>query len=146
MQRSSTLPMSASICGMTVAKRVSVIRVAGQRCGMGDELAAGGMLHGGGDAHLDAELVGPVRLALADALDLRRVQGIDLAAALAALLFQHAPGQEQRSHERLPQNLIPDDVPLDVADDAAKIGLELAQALVGALELMGVGVTLVLDH
>src|SRR6266545_3068872 len=94
--------------------------------GIGNELAAGGMLHGGGDAHLDAELVGPVRLALADALDLRRVQGIDLAAALAALLFQHAPGQEQRSHERLPQNLIPDDVPLDVADDAAKIGLELA--------------------
>src|SRR5260221_13908085 len=66
--------------------------------------------------------------------------------ALAALLFQHAPGQEQRSRERLPQNLIPDDVPLDVADDAAKIGLELAQALVGALELMGVGVTLVLDQ
>ena len=87
-----------------------------------------------------------MRLALADALDLRRVQGIDLAAALAALLFQHAPGQEQRSHERHPQNLIPDDVPLDVADDAAKIGLELAQALVGALELMGVGVTLVLDQ
>src|SRR5260221_5577937 len=77
---------------------------------MGDELAAGGMLHGGGDAHLDAELVGPVRLALTDALDLRRVQGIDLAAALEALLFQHAPGQEQRSHERLPQKLISDDV------------------------------------
>jgi hypothetical protein len=37
---------------------------------MGDELAAGGMPHGGGDAHLDAELVGPVCLALADALDL----------------------------------------------------------------------------
>jgi hypothetical protein len=35
-------------------ERVSVIRVAGQRCGMGDELAAGGMLHGSGDAHLDA--------------------------------------------------------------------------------------------
>jgi len=32
------------------AERVSVIRIAGQRCGMGDELAAGGMPHGGGDA------------------------------------------------------------------------------------------------
>jgi hypothetical protein len=32
-----------------------------------------------------------VRFALADALDLWRVQGIDLATALAALLFQHAP-------------------------------------------------------
>ncbi len=32
--------------------------------------APGGMLHRGGDAHFDAELVGPVCLALADALDL----------------------------------------------------------------------------
>jgi hypothetical protein len=31
-----------------------------------------------------------VRFALADALDLWRVQGIDLATALVALLFQHA--------------------------------------------------------
>ena len=93
---------------------------------MGDELTAGGMLHGGGDAHLDAELVRPVRLALADALHLRRVQGIDLAAALAALLLQHAPGQEQRPYERFPQIFIPDDAPLDVADDTAEIGLELA--------------------
>jgi len=92
------------------AERVSVVRIAGQRCGMGDELAAGGMPHGGGDAHLDAELVGPVWLALADALDLWRVQGIDLATALAALLFKHAPGEIQRSHERFPQNLIPGNV------------------------------------
>ena len=113
---------------------------------MGDELAAGGMPHGGGDAHLDAELVGPVCLALADALDLGRVQGIDLATALAALLFQHAPGEIQRSHERLLQTFVPDDVPLDVADDAAKIDLELAQAPVGAFELMGMGVTLVRDQ
>jgi hypothetical protein len=69
------------------AERVSVIRVAGQRCGMGDELAAGGMLHRGGDAHLHPELVRPVRLALADALDLWCVQGIDLAATLAAPLI-----------------------------------------------------------
>jgi hypothetical protein len=93
---------------------------------MGDELPAGGMLHRGGDAHLDTELVRPVRLALTDALHLRGVQGIDLAAALAALLFQHAPGQEQRPYERFPQIFIPDDVPLDVADDTAEIGLELA--------------------
>src|SRR5262249_33290676 len=69
MQRSRMLPMSACICGC---------------CGMGDELPAGGMFHRGGDAHLDPELVRPVRFALADALDLWRVQGIDLAAALAA--------------------------------------------------------------
>jgi hypothetical protein len=44
-----------------------------------------------------------VLFGLADALDLWRVQGIDLAAALAALLLQHAPGQEQRPFERFPQ-------------------------------------------
>ena len=58
------------------AERVPVI---GKCCGMGDELPAGGMFHRGDDAHLDPELVRPVRFALADALDLWRVQGIDLA-------------------------------------------------------------------
>jgi len=108
------------------AECVPIIGIAGQCCGMGDELAAGGMFHRGSDAHFDTEFVRPVRFALADALDLRRVQGIDLAAALAALLLQHAPGQEQRPHERFPQIFIPDDAPLDVANDPAEIGLELA--------------------
>ena len=53
-------------------------------------------------------------------------QVASLSTALAALLFQHAPGQEQRPHECFPQIFIPDDVPLDVADDTAEIGLELA--------------------
>src|SRR3984893_7708268 len=112
MQRSSTVPMSASICGMTVPSVCPSYGLPGNAAGMCDELAAGGVLHRGGDAHLDAELVGPVCLALADALDLWRVQGIDLATALAALLFQHAPGQEQRPYERFPQNLILGNVPL----------------------------------
>ena len=43
-------------------------------------------------------LLWPVCFALADAFDLSRVQGIDFAAALAAILFQHAPGQ-QRPYE-----------------------------------------------
>jgi hypothetical protein len=42
---------------------------------MGDELAAGGMLHGGGDAHLDTELIRPMRLALAYALHFWSVHG-----------------------------------------------------------------------
>ena len=44
---------------------------------MGDELAALGVADRGGDGDFDAELVRPMGLALADALDLRRVQGID---------------------------------------------------------------------
>ena len=106
-------------------ERVPVIGIAGQRGDVSDELTASGMLHGGGDAHLDAEFVRPVRLAFADALHLRGVQGIDLAAALAALLLEHAPGKIQRPHERFPPIFPPADAPLDVADDTAEIGLEL---------------------
>jgi len=40
---------------------------------------------------------------------------------------------------------MPGDVSLDVANDAVEIGLELAQAPVGALELMGMVVALVLE-
>ena len=36
--------------------------------------------------------------------------------------------------------------PPDVTDDAAQIGLEPAQASVGALELMGMGIALMLDQ
>ena len=72
---------------------------------MGDKLPAGGMLHRGGDAHFDTEFVRPVRFALADALDLWGVQGIDLAAALAALLLQNASGQEQEAVRTLPADL-----------------------------------------
>ena len=73
------------------------------------------MLHCGGDAHFDTEFVRPVRFALADALDLWGVQGIDLAAALATLLLQHAPSQEQGPYERFPQIFIPDDAPFTMA-------------------------------
>ncbi len=75
--------------GNDLGERVPIIRVAGQCGHVRDELAAGGMLDGSGDAHLDAELVGPMRLALADALDLGRMQRIDLAPALMAVLGQH---------------------------------------------------------
>jgi hypothetical protein len=104
------------------AERVPVIGIAGQVLRHGSRTAR----RRGGDAHLDPELVRPVRFDLADALDLWRVQGIDLAATLAALLFQHAPGQEQRRYECFPHIFIPDDSPLDVTDNPAKIGLELA--------------------
>lgn len=107
-------------------ERVPVVRVARQRRDMGDELSAGGMLHRRGDAHLDAELVRLVRLALADAFDFRRVQRVHLVPALAALLGQHATGEEKLAGEGLLQPLVAGDAPCDVADDPAEIGLELA--------------------
>lgn len=47
---------------------------------LGFEMAAAGMTKRRGDTDLDAERVGSMRLALADAFDLRSVQRIDLAA------------------------------------------------------------------
>jgi hypothetical protein len=44
-------------------------------------------------ADLDAELVGLVRLAFANALNLGSVQAVDLGTALAALLIAHPPGE-----------------------------------------------------
>ena len=93
---------------------------------LGDELATGGMLHWCRDAHLHAELVGLVRLALADALDLRRMQRIDLAPTLMAILGQHAAGQAQLAGKDLFQSIIARDPSPDVADHPPQIGFELA--------------------
>ena len=78
---------------------VAVVGVARQRLGVGDELAALGAMERGGERDLDAELVGPMRLALADALDLGRVQGIDLASALMLALLAHPAGEHERMGE-----------------------------------------------
>ena len=127
-------------------QRVAVIGIAGQRLHMGDELAALGVLERGGNADLDAELVRPVGLALADALDFRRVQGIDLRPALTLLLLAHAARQRQQLGERRFEPAVALDLAADVADDAAEIGPQLLQHPVGALELLGVGIALMLDQ
>jgi hypothetical protein len=61
-----------------LCERVSIIKIAGQRLGMDGELAALAAFEGGGDADLDAELVGLVRLAFANAFDFGSVQAVDL--------------------------------------------------------------------
>jgi hypothetical protein len=85
-------------------------------------------LEGGGDADLDAELVGLVRLALADASDLGSVQGVDLGAALAAFLREHASRQGEQAGELRLEPWVVLDLADDVANDAAGIGLELRNA------------------
>ena len=68
-------PICVSISGITVVEGVAVGGVARHRLGVGDELAAfGAMERGGGAVDLDAELIGPKGVALADALDLGRVR------------------------------------------------------------------------
>ncbi len=79
-----------------------------------------------------------MRLAFTDAFDLRRVQGIDLRSVLTVVLVAHAAGQTQLSGERLFQHVIAGGPAADVADHPAEIGLELAERLVGAFELVGI--------
>ena len=94
--------------------------------------------------HLAAELVGCPGLALADALDLGRMQRIDLGAALAMVLVAHLVGQiEQRGEARF-QLRVAFDLAADVADDPAEPGAQELERPPGALELVGVAVAA--DH
>jgi hypothetical protein len=124
------------------SQRMAVIRIAGQRLHMGDELAALAVLEGGGHADLDAELIRLVGLALADALHFGCMQAVDLGAALPALLLSQPPAKAQQMSKAALEPTVAIDLAGNVADDAAQIGLELAQRLVGALELAGMSVAL----
>src|SRR6267154_2771984 len=86
------------------------------------------------------------RLRVADALHFGRMQAVDLGPALSSLLGAYAARQAQQMSERRLQPAIAVDLAGNVADDAAKIGLERAQSPVGALELLGMSVTLMLDQ
>ena len=106
-----------------MAQRVAVIGVAGQRLGMDGELSAFGVAVRRRHRDLDAELVGTMGLALADALHFRRVQGIDLRSAAMLLLIAHAPGPRQNIGEHhFLEPAIALDLAGDVTDDAAQIG------------------------
>src|SRR3954469_8246389 len=113
---------------------------------MGDELAALGVADRGGDGDFDAELVRLGSLTLADALDLRRVQGIDLRPTLTLLLLTHTPRQRQQLCERRFEPAVTLDLAADVAGHAAQVGPQRLERPVGALELLGVGIALVLDQ
>jgi len=70
----------------------------------------------------------------------------DLGAALSALLLAHPSRQAQQPGEFGFLAGIAFDLAGDIADDAAEKGPERAQSAIGALELFGMGVTLVLDE
>ena len=90
--------------------------------------------HGGGDTDLAAELVRRAGFALADALDLRRMQRIDLGAALMLILAAHPLRQiEQRAEARF-QHRIAINLAADVADDPAKPRPQELELAPGALK------------
>src|SRR5215203_6526561 len=79
-------------------ERVPVIGIAGERFHVGDKLAAPAAVEGRRHADLDAELIGFVSLAFANALDLRSMQRVELPAtlALALILDPASPRERQR--------------------------------------------------
>ena len=91
---------------------------------MGDELAAAAALERGGDGDLDAELIGFVGLALADALHLGRVQGIDLLARAGAGAARARGGPATATAERPRQLRVPGELAGDVADHRAQHGAQ----------------------
>lgn len=93
-----------------------------------------------GDRDLDAELVRLVGLAIADAFDLRSVQGEELPVALMLALVSHLFGPRQRRGEDLLQPVVAGDLTPDVAHQPAQPGAQKAQFSVTALELLGVGI------
>src|SRR5262249_26409054 len=64
-----------------------------------------------------------------DAFDLGGVQAVNLGAAPAAFLLPHSASEVEQPCELGLQPVIVCDLAVDVGDDAAKIGLELAQSL-----------------
>jgi hypothetical protein len=87
---------------------------------MQHKLAARATPVGGDDGGLHAELVRCAGLALADALHLRRMEGIELSAALALLLRADLRGAAERKCERLLESRLSFDLATDMTLKAAK--------------------------
>jgi hypothetical protein len=88
----------------------------------------------------DAELVGRGGLALADAFDLRGVEGIELPSALALLLRSDLRSARQRRFEGRLEFGTSFNLAADVADDPAEPAAQQAQLAMVALELLGMGI------
>src|SRR5262245_25159355 len=104
------------------AQRVTVTRIAGQRSGVQHELATRGPRIGGDDGSLHTELIRGDGLALADALHLRSVEGIQLPTALALLLGTDLIGVRERPGEYRLQVRVASDLAPDVANKCAQGG------------------------
>src|ERR1700722_2451355 len=103
---------------------MAVVGVARQRLGVGDELAALVAIERGGERDFDAKLVKAMRLALADAFDLGRVQRVDLLSTLMLALLAHPAGEHERMGEDALQPSFAPDLAHDVARDPAEIGAD----------------------
>jgi hypothetical protein len=74
------------------------------------------------------------------------MQAVHFWAALLLPLLVHPPRQRQGHAEDPVQPFVPADLADDVAHHAAELGAQPAQFAIGALELLGVGVALMLHQ
>ena len=81
---------------------------------MEDELAALGLGDWGGDGDLSPAFIRRMRLVLAEALDLRRVERIDLGAALALVLQRDLSSKAKQRVEASLERRIACDLAFDV--------------------------------
>ncbi len=65
---------------------------------------------------------------------------------MALALFAYSIGQGELGRKGYFQSFVARGLATDIADDAAQLGSQGSQGLVGALELLGVGIALVLDQ
>ena len=101
---------------------VAVRRASMEGLGVEHELAAGRDGVGRGDRDLAAKLIRLVGLVFGDALDLGRMQAVELPAPLALLLGADLCGSAQRLGKGLLQGLVALDLAPDVADQPAQAG------------------------
>src|SRR5215471_14821548 len=123
------------------AQRVAVIRIGGQRPGVQNKLATRCPGIGGDDGSFHTEFVRRAGLALADALHLRSVEGIQLPAALALLLRADLIGTREWPGEYRLEFRVACDLSPDVANEPAEAGAQNAQLSTVAVELFGMGIT-----
>ena len=115
------------------SERVAVVGVAVQRLGMQQhELPASGRGDRRGNRDLAAEFVRRPRLATADALDLRRMQRVDLRPALVLLLMANPQRKVEQRAKAIFERSIALDLAANVTNDAAELRAQEFELAPGA--------------
>src|SRR5262249_36040936 len=122
------------------AESMAIIWVAVQRLGVKHELPALGRGDRSGNRDLATELVRRARLASADALDLGRVQRVDLWPALTLLLMANPQREIEQRAKAVFERCVALDLAANITDDASKPRAQKLQFPPRAFELVGMRV------
>ena len=107
--------------GNDLCQGMAVIRVARQGCDMRHELAAFAAVNRRCYRDFDAEFIGPVRLAFADAFHLGGMQAVNFWSTLSLALPMDPFGQCELRRKHRPQFGIVFDLAADITADPAEL-------------------------